>query len=118
MHILIQLIYHFYDSYCLDSQNSLKLDAKLVRIQERFLSDDTSCSCTPAENSRGKPKERQRYEAQKNNGSIVTKGVKGVGDKIFQSVDKKVRISNKLSGTKVRVSTKEKKPSSNKGGKG
>ncbi|XP_065065068.1 mdm2-binding protein-like isoform X2 [Rhopilema esculentum] len=32
--------------YCLDSHNSLKLDAKITRIQKRFISDDTSCTLT------------------------------------------------------------------------
>eukprot|EP00794_Sanderia_malayensis_P018860 gene18860-20760_t len=46
--------------YCLDSQNALKLDSKLTRIQNRFISDGTSCTWTHLlrHNSANEPKNK------------------------------------------------------------
>lgn len=80
-------------SYCLDTHNSLKLDAKIVRIQERFISDDTCCSWTQKTNQT--TKQRSTCERKQN---VVTCDGKNI--KIARNKERE--LQNDKPGKKVR----------------
>ena len=59
-------------SYCLDSQNALKLDAKLSRIQDRFICEDTKCTWNLIQNYKPVVEKRCVQEPEnKENGNIL-----------------------------------------------
>ena len=97
-----------FNSYCLDSQNALKLDAKIVRIQERFLSADTSCSWTPIEKVYVRSKEKQSCEVKQEYNAAIQNSTKSVRNGMAGSCDKKSRNSKKIDGSKAKISSKKK----------
>ena len=76
-------------SYCLDSQNALKLDAKLSRIQDRFICEDTKCTWNLIQNYKPvvekrcirKPENKEKNDILKDQMSLPSNRRKRVAGK-------------------------------------